>query len=93
MTKKIPCPFVYASGKQCTGHIVKIETYKADLEWELKDDGTWGFGHAPLTQYHLFCSEKSNHAGYIGSDSDQLKFYADQLPDEVAGVVFGKSKS
>ena len=42
MTKIIPCPFVYASGKACTGHIVKIETYKANLEWELKDDGTWG---------------------------------------------------
>lgn len=93
MAKKIPCPFVYANGKRCTGQVVKIETYKADLEWKLQDDGTWHFLHGPLTHYHLFCSEKSNHAGYIGPDSDQLKFYADQLPDEVADVVFGNPKS
>lgn len=87
MTEKIPCPFVYANGKACTGHIVKIETFKANLEWELKDDGTWGFDFYPLTHYHVYCSEKSNHAGFSRPDSDQLKFYTEQLPDEVAAVV------
>jgi hypothetical protein len=28
------CPFVYASGKRCTGHITRVEAYKADLSWQ-----------------------------------------------------------
>jgi hypothetical protein len=39
----VPCPFVYASGKRCTGHVTLVEVYKADLSWDLQHDGTWKF--------------------------------------------------
>ena len=69
----IPCPFEYANGKRCGGDIVKVEAYNADLEWELQEDGSskFSFGH-PRSHYHVFCSEKGNHAGFGRSDSDSL---------------------
>jgi hypothetical protein len=82
----IPCPFVYASGKQCTGHIVRIEAYKADLRWTQLDDGTWTFSTGqPRSHYHLFCSAKDNHAGW--GKEDRLKFYYDQLPDSLRKII------
>ncbi len=36
-----PCPYVYAKGKKCTGHIVRIEAFKVDLAWTLGNDGKW----------------------------------------------------
>ena len=43
------------------------------------DDGKWrpSIGE-PRSHYHLVCSEKGNHAS-IQSDSEQLKFYGDEL--------------
>jgi len=85
---KIPCPFVYAKGKQCTGHIVGIEAYKADIGWTLRD-GEWKFSCGdPRSHYHLTCSLKGNHAGYKGSDSEQLKFYLQDLPEALREVIF-----
>ena len=84
----IPCPFVYANGKRCTGHIVRVEAYKADLSWGLRDDGRWGFSFGPpRSHYHLFCSEKGNHAGMKREDDSGMKFYYDQLPDEVQAII------
>ena len=84
---KIPCPFVYARGKRCTGHIVRVEAYKADLWWDFKD-GQWVFSYGrPRSHFHLFCSEKGNHAGYPRRDSDQMKFYGDHLPDELVEAM------
>ncbi len=90
MGEPIPCPFVYANRKSCSGHIIRIETYKADAEWVLQEDGTWSFGLIPLTHYHLFCSEKGNHAGYVGPDNEQMKFRANELGGELAEIVFGE---
>ena len=36
----IACPFVYANGRACTGHVVRVEAYKADLTWSADADGT-----------------------------------------------------
>jgi len=80
---RIPCPFVYARGRRCSGHIVRVEAYKADLLWDFKE-GRWSFSYRqPRSHYHLFCSEKGNHAGAFGPDSDQMKFYWQRLPDEL----------
>ncbi len=82
MTAKIPCPFVYANGKKCAGHVVRVEAYKADIEWAVDADGKWVFSvDAPRSHYHVFCSAKDNHAGVSGPDNDQMKFYLDELPD------------
>jgi hypothetical protein len=81
---KIPCPFVYSSGKgkRCQGHVVRVEAYKADLKWEFSADGVWSFAYgAPLSHYHLFCSEKNNHAGLKREDA--LKFRWEELPVEL----------
>lgn len=78
----IPCPFVYANGKRCTGHVTHVEAYKADISWSLQPDGTWKFGwNEPRSHFHLFCSEKGNHAGYGRPDAGQMKLYWDQLPE------------
>jgi len=76
----IPCPFVYANGKRCTGQIERVEAYKADISWHRRGDGTWRYDWGqPRSHYHVFCSLKGNHAGYARQDSDQMKLYADKL--------------
>ena len=81
---KFPCPFTYASGDPCTGHIAGVEAFKAELSWERQEDGTWRFFFGqPRSHFHVYCSEKGNHAGYKRGDDSRMKFYADQLPDEL----------
>jgi hypothetical protein len=81
----IPCPFVYANGKRCAGHIVRVEAYKADLSWVLGDDGVWHFSYDwPRSHYHLFCSAKGNHVGFGRPDSEKMKVRF--LPDELRRV-------
>ena len=41
--KKIPCPFVYATGKRCDGYVSGIELYKANMYWECEPDGMGTF--------------------------------------------------
>ena len=86
MTNVYPCPYVYASGKTCSGHVVGIEAYKADVSWTLCD-GSWTFDFSPRSHYHLTCSEKGNHTGFGREDSDQMKFYLEELPTELAQLV------
>ncbi len=87
--RRFPCPFVYATGKSCPGHIVRVEAYKTDLEWALGEDGQWHFGFGqPRSHYHLFCSEKGSHSGTRQQDNPQMKFYLDEIPDDLAKVLF-----
>lgn len=82
----IPCPFVYSRGKRrCTGHIVKVDAYKADLEWAPRKEGTWRIGWEPRSHYHLFCSEKGNHAGAVREDA--VKLYWDGLPEQLRNAM------
>ena len=37
--ERIPCPFVYANGRACTGHVVRVEAYKADVTWSVDEGG------------------------------------------------------
>ena len=91
--KLVPCPFVYADGRKCKGHIIKVEAYKADLEWEFeklyqrKWSGAtlWKFSFGPRSHYHLFCSEKGNHAG--PGREDRLKYRFSELPKKIKDVI------
>jgi hypothetical protein len=83
----VPCPFVYADGKPCPGHIVRIEGYKADVAWRLDEKGDWCLDVDPRSHYHLFCSEKGNHAGYRKLDDPRMKGFYHQLPEVVQKVV------
>ncbi len=85
--KRIPCPFVYSTGKRCTGHVARIEAYKAEVVWEQPKDGRWAFFFSPRSHFHLFCSEKSNHAGALGPDNPQMKFHWRELPEDTQTVV------
>jgi hypothetical protein len=87
-TNSIPCPFVYANGKSCTGYVTRVEAYKADISWYQRTDGSWKFDwDRPRSHFHLFCSEKGNHAGAYSGDDPRMKFYLDQLPDELGTVI------
>jgi hypothetical protein len=81
---ELPCPFVYAKGRKCKGNIIRVEAYRADLTWTLKQDGSWRFDWQPGTHFHMFCSEKGNHSGYIVPDSEQMKSWT--LPPEIEPV-------
>ena len=83
---KIFCPYVYADGKACGGHVVRIEAYKADLEWDYADGG-WRFASFPRSHYHLYCSEKGDHVGHKRRADDRMKFFLDQLPDNLRAVI------
>ena len=88
MNQPEPCPFVDAKGKKCKGHIVRIEAFKADLAWHRSDEGKWTFSVGePRTHYHLYCSEKGNHAGFNKPDSEKMKFYYRDLPPTLQKVI------
>jgi hypothetical protein len=82
MTKEVACPFIYANGRKCPGHIIRVEAYKADITWTPGEDGKWrpSVGE-PRSHYHLFCSEKGNHVGARGEDHPRMKCYLGQLPE------------
>jgi hypothetical protein len=85
-----PCPFVYAKGRKCTGHVVRIEAFKADLAWHRADDGKWSFQVGePRSHDHLYCSEKGNHAAYNKPDAEGMKFYYQNLPTALKKVIDG----
>jgi hypothetical protein len=81
MATVIPCPFVYSGGRKCRGHITHVEAYKADVSWTPDKEGKWRPSiDEPRSHYHLFCSEKGNHAGWGREDDTRLKFYRRDLP-------------
>ncbi len=85
---EIPCPYLYARGQQCAGHIVRVEAYKADLQWVHDASGNWTFVCGePRSHYHLFCSEKGNHSGSMRADNDQMKRFFGDLPVELQAVI------
>jgi hypothetical protein len=84
---RIACPFVYANGRACTGHVVRVEAYKADLTWSADAEGTWSFDFRPRSHYHVFCSEKGNHAGFRRQDPNALKFWFDTLPAPIQRIL------
>lgn len=84
---RVPCPFVYADGRRCEGHVVRVEAYKAELVWTVGEDGTWSFDFQPRSHYHLFCSAKGNHAGFRRNDPAALKAWYSRLPEELRRVI------
>jgi len=82
----LPCPYVFPNGERCPGHIVNIEAFNADLSWALGEGGEWTFNHSqPRSQYHLFCSERDNHAG--DRRPEQMNCYLSGMPDDLLSLV------
>lgn len=85
---KIKCPFVYANGKRCNGHIASVEVYKADVVWNAGPDGNWGLEVGiPESRYHLVCSEEGKHCGDSPPDNEQMKLFYSDLPEEIAEII------
>jgi len=84
---RIPCPFIYANGRTCAGYVVRFEVYKADLSWTTDADGAWNFQFRPRSHFHVFCSDKGNHAGFRRQDPNTLKFWFDTLPEEIQQII------
>jgi hypothetical protein len=57
------------------------------MEWVRQPSGEWKFGFSPRSHYHLFCSVKDNHAGFKRPDSHQLKFWFDELPEQLQKLM------
>ena len=84
----ISCPFEYSGGRFCKGHIVRVEAYKADVEWSLEGNDEWRISIGePRSHYHVFCSEKCNHAGSVRYGDDRMKFYGSELPKEFLEIM------
>ena len=79
MRIKIKCPFTYADGHRCTGHISRVKAYGPRA-----DDGIW------VRKVRLWCNEKGDHCGTVSSlaTKDRMEFYPDQLPDDIKDGVW-----
>jgi hypothetical protein len=80
MPTKIDCPFVYANGRRCTGHIRRAKAY-----------GSRGHdGRLRVKKYRLWCSEKDDHAGVVSGfeGKQRMEFYPNQLPEGVEDLLW-----
>src|SRR3954465_11204730 len=84
---KIPCPIVYATGEACGGYIDRVAIFKADVEWTKGPNDAWLVDWSPRFHYHLFWSERGNHAGVKKYDDNRMKFFYRDLPEEVKRLV------
>jgi len=86
--KAIPCPFVYANNKRCSGRITRVEAYRGDLAWALNQNGRWEFGWGPpRSHFHLFCSLKEDHSGFKRPADYRMKCYFDELPEALRKII------
>jgi len=67
--------------------VVRVEAYKADVTWSVDKDGHWDFDFHPRSHYHVFCSEKGNHAGFRRQDAEGLKFWFNTLPEPIRQIL------
>ena len=83
MASAIPCPFVYANGKHCTGTVRLARAYgpARGRNYVERDD---------VRKYRLWCSEKDDHAGSVSSSAgkDRMEFYPGQLPNGVEDQIW-----
>src|ERR1700722_19452791 len=72
----IPCPFVYASGRRCTGHVYRARAYGPSREH--------------VRKYRLWCSEKDDHAGAVSDpvSKSRMEFYPDELAPGVVEMLW-----
>jgi hypothetical protein len=83
----IPCPFVYANGKRCPGHVRRAKAFgpKRKFRGELPRE----YVH----KYRLWCTEKDDHAGILTSSleaKERMEFYPDDLPVETLDALWGR---
>jgi hypothetical protein len=70
----IPCPFVYANRRRCTGVVRRARAYgPLDRNGYVRRE--------KVRKYRLWCSEKDDHAGILSSPDAKarMEFYPDEL--------------
>jgi hypothetical protein len=75
------CPFVYSNDKQCCGTIVRGKAFGRTMT---------RYGEKiPPKKYRIWCSEKWDHTGAVGSwdAKERMEFYPDQLPKGMAEAL------
>ena len=78
------CPFVYTTGKRCNGYISEIKIIKANVGVSLDEkDKVRGLSIDTHYHIHLYCSEKSSHAGSAKPHSEQMKIRFSDLPETI----------
>ncbi len=85
-TPPIPCPFVYANGKRCRGHVRRAKAFGPKRMFG---------GRLPrenVRKYRLWCTEKDDHAGVVSSfeGKERMEFYPDELPAATLDALWGR---
>ncbi len=72
-SESLRCPFVYATGKQCTGKIVEARVYGPLID-----------GKVEPRKYRFFCSDGWDHQGAVSSHEtkERMEFYPRELPEK-----------
>jgi hypothetical protein len=85
MSDTIACPFVYANGRKCAGHVQRAMAYGPRGE-----GGT--VERDRVKKYRLWCSEKWDHAGATSGfiAKDRMEFYPDRLPPGFTDALWDK---
>lgn len=84
---RIACPFVYANGRRCPGHVTKVAAFHAHLEWEPRPDGSWAFTWTPGSRYRVFCSLRDDHSSPFGPRDERMLFERKELPKELQELL------
>jgi len=81
--EKLPCPFVYASGRCCTGHVYQVRAYGPQR-------GKHYVAREDVRKYRFWCSEKNDHAGAVSSFEGKLRmeFYPNDLAAGVEDFIW-----
>ena len=81
----IPCPFVCANGRCCTGVVYKARGYGPKR-------GDFFTARENVRKYRLWCSEKEDHAGSArgGWGKERMEFYPGQLAPDVEDALWAK---
>src|SRR4051794_27656932 len=68
------CPFVYAKGQRCKGHVVGVQGYGPRFDGQMR-----------VRKVRFWCSDKDDHTGTTFGTwgKERMEFYPDQLPDDL----------
>jgi hypothetical protein len=68
------CPFVYANGRCCTGHITRARAYGRHDRWGCVDEHD-------IRKVRLWCSLRWDHVGAVSTfaSKERMEFYPDEL--------------
>jgi hypothetical protein len=84
----IDCPFTYANGEKCQGHIYRARAYGPKR-------GEFYVTRENVRKYRLWCSIKEDHAGAAHGfeGKERMEFYPDKLPPGAEDMLWSDTNS